>query len=156
MSWALLAAAVVAAGASALAMFRARTQRDAGAPAELDRPFSIRHALLFAFVVGVSLAAAALLHAWFGPRGIYVAAAAAGFADVHAAAVAVGQLASSGSAATSEAALALAIAFSANSVLKCVAAGAAGGFTYLRRIAPGVIGINLALLATLALVSVPS
>lgn len=150
MAWPLLATALVALGVSVLAMLRARGRHDIDAPVDHGRPFSIWQAMLFALIVALSLLAAAALHARFGAHGAYAAAAATGFADVHAAAVAVGQLASSGATPVDEAAVALAIAFGANSLFKCLAA-AAGGMPYFRPLALGIVALNIVLLTALAI-----
>ncbi|HSE12207.1 MAG TPA: DUF4010 domain-containing protein [Rudaea sp.] len=149
MAWPLLAATLVALTVCAVAVFRARGLRETDSPPYLGRSFSIWQALLFALIVAVALFVAAVLHAWIGVGGIYAAAAAAGFADVHAATVAIGQLASTGAAPMDQATMAFAIAFSANSVMKCLAA-TAGGVGYLRPLAFGVVAINVALLVALA------
>lgn len=108
------------------------------------RPFALRQALLFAAIVAAGLLLASWLHGAWGENGVLAAAAATGLADVHAAAVGLGQLVSGGGVAAPEAAWALAAAFSANSLVKC-AAGAVGGLRYFVPVAAGVVLINLAL-----------
>ncbi|MCB1576608.1 MAG: hypothetical protein KDI81_04500, partial [Xanthomonadales bacterium] len=75
--------------------------------------------------------------------------AAAGFADVHAAAVSLGQLNAALALPAHEAGVALAAAFATNSLVKCVAAFATGGMAYARPMIIGIVVINLALVAGL-------
>jgi uncharacterized membrane protein (DUF4010 family) len=58
--------------------------------------FSLATALAFAAILAVVLLAAAAAQDWFGEAGVLVAAAAAGFADTHSAAVSVASLVSDG------------------------------------------------------------
>jgi uncharacterized membrane protein (DUF4010 family) len=112
---------------------------------QYDRAFSPRHALLFAAIVAAALMTAAALRQWLGARGVFAAAAASGLADVHAATVAVGQLVSAGGLATAEASIAIAIAFTANSLVKCVAS-VAGGSAYAVSVIAGIMALNAVVL----------
>ncbi|MBO9663520.1 DUF4010 domain-containing protein [Dokdonella sp.] len=147
----LLAAGVVAAVVALLFALRARgNSGEALPPIGSTRPFDLGHALLFAAIVAVALFAAAALKHWIGDGGVLAAAAASGLADVHAAAVSIGQLTATNTLAVPEATLALAIAFITNSVMKCVAA-LGGGFAYARSILLGVALIDVAVIAALLL-----
>ena len=70
-------------GAEAARPRNARTQGNA---------FSLTTALSFAAILAVVLLAAAAAQDWFGEAGVLIAAAAAGFADTHSAAVSVASL----------------------------------------------------------------
>jgi uncharacterized membrane protein (DUF4010 family) len=147
---ALVAAGVVAALVALAFALRARNERhDDGSMPAATRPFDLRHALLFATIVGVALLLSAALNAWIGAGGVFAAAAASGLADVHAAAVSIGQLAATATIPLADARLALAVAFVTNSVMKCVAAFGGGGADYARALVGGVLLIDVALVAAL-------
>ncbi len=114
-----------------------------------ERPFDLGHALLFAAIIGAALLLSAALQAWLGGGGVIIAAAMAGLADVHAAAVSLGQLSATSALPVGEAGLALAAAFATNSLVKCIAAFATGGMAYARPMIIGIAAINLALLGGL-------
>lgn len=149
-----LLAAGTAAAAIALAMaWHARSEAGKTLPEfSLARPFELVHALVFGAIVAAALLAAAALGNWIGESGVLAAAAASGIADVHAAAVTVGELAATGAIATREASLALALAFITNSIMKCLAALGSGGGQFARLIFVGVVVIDAALLAAWVLV----
>ncbi|MEZ5461987.1 MAG: DUF4010 domain-containing protein [Dokdonella sp.] len=146
-----LASAAVATGLVALVSFlHARGEHpriDQETTAE--RPFDLGHALLFAAIIAAALLLSAALHAWLGSGGLIIASAAAGLADVHAAAISLGQLTSASSLPAGEAGIALAAAFAANSLVKCIAAFAMGGIAYARPMILGIAVINAALVAGL-------
>lgn len=148
-----LIAAGVTAGAIALAMaWHAREEAGAAVPAlALTRPFDLMHALVFGAIVAAALLAAAALRTWIGESGVLAAAAASGLADVHAAAVTVGELAATGAIAIGEASPALALAFISNSLMKCIVALGGGGGRFAWSILAGVVLIDAALLAALAI-----
>ena len=115
----------------------------------IDRTYTLVMLLglnpLFAYLVLMPLAN------WAG-GGADVAgtdAAASGLADVHAAAVSIGQLAATATIPLADARLALAVAFVTNSVMKCVAALGGGGADYARALVGGVLLIDVALVAAL-------
>lgn len=122
--------------------WRSRDSRGEADDAIKGRPFSLRQALLFAAIVAIALLAAALLRRWIGESGVFAAAAAAGFADVHAAAVSLAQIA--GDIGAHEAGLALAAAFATNSLVKCVGA-TVGGHAYALPVIGGVVAISVVL-----------
>ncbi len=147
---ALVAAGLVAAALAAVSVVRSRSVDGDTAAAPASRPFDLSHALLFAAIVAAALLLSAALHAWIGNRGALLAAAAAGLADVHAASVSLGQLAATSTLTVPDAALGIALAFVANSCVKCVAAFAAGGMAFARPLIGGVFAINAALLLAYA------
>ena len=108
------------------------------------RPFALRQALLFAAIVAAGLLLSSWLRGAWGDNGVLAAAAATGFADVHAAAVTLGQLVRGGGVPAPEASWALAAALTANSLVKCIAA-AVGGWRYFVPVSVGVVLINAAL-----------
>jgi uncharacterized membrane protein (DUF4010 family) len=152
-----LAPALLAAGVSAtlVALAYSLRTRNAAAHAEpaaiAGRPFDFRHALLFAAIIAAALLLSAMLHRWIGDGGVVVAAAAAGLADVHAAAASIGQLSAHAALPMEQAVFALGAAFVTNSVVKCIAAYGAGGAAFARPLLAGLMLINLAFLGALAL-----
>jgi uncharacterized membrane protein (DUF4010 family) len=109
------------------------------------RPFALRQALLFVAIVAAALLLSAGLRVYFGPSGAQAAVAATGLADVHAAAVTLGQLVSGAALSEQQAAWALVAAFCANSLVKCLVAVPAGR-AYALPVIAGVLGINAALI----------
>jgi len=138
--------------ACALAYLRPGAPAPAADPAETQgRAFSFGKALLFAGIVGSALELAALLRNWIGGGGVLAAAAATGFADVHAAAVWLGQMVSGSGLELHDAAVALALAFATNALMKCAAAVGAGGWRFGLPIVIGVVLITAAMLVAVAL-----
>lgn len=144
------AAGLAAAAIAAWFVWRSRANGDEASPAKLGRPFALRQALLFVAIVAAALLLSTALRHYFGGSGVLAAAAAAGFADVHAAAVSLAQLANGGALPHSEAAWALAAAFTTNSLVKCFAA-TTGGKAYARPVIVGVLAINAVLVAAVGL-----
>jgi uncharacterized membrane protein (DUF4010 family) len=145
---ALAITASIAIVVGAVATARAQGTSHTATQAHIGRPFALSQALLFAAIVALALFGAAALRAWLGARGIYAAAASAGLADVHAAAVAIGQLASVDNLPIEEATLAFAIAFTTNSGVKCISA-LLGKVPYAGPVIAGIVTINLVLLLAL-------
>lgn len=113
------------------------------------RAFALSQAVLFAVIVAAALLTAAALQTWMGTGGTLVAAIAAGFADVHAAAVTVGQLTLEPTTLPLEkASMALIGAFTANCLMKCISA-TTGGLRYAFAIVVGIVLINAAFIFSL-------
>lgn len=147
LAWPLSIAAAVAIALGGAATLHARgTARDV-ADSPDGNAFALHQALLFALMVALALFAAALLNRFVGIGGVYGTAALTGLADVHAAAVAVGQLANETHLGQIEAVRALAIAFSANSAVKC-AGSAFGGAGYAIPVCAGIVLLNIAFVTT--------
>jgi uncharacterized membrane protein (DUF4010 family) len=151
LAWPLLGAALTTMLVCAAAMWHANGgAADAGTAQDYGRPFVLSHALAFAAIVAVALLGAAALQDWLGPRGAFAAAAFGGFADVHAATLAVGQLAATATLTPLQAAQAIAVAFTANAAFRCFAA-LSGGRAFGRPVAAGLIAVNVVLLLMLSL-----
>jgi uncharacterized membrane protein (DUF4010 family) len=153
---ALLPALGVGGGVAALVSLayglRARVPADGHEPALTgSRPFDIRHALLFAAIMAIALLLSAVMYRWIGDGGVILAAAAAGLADVHAAAASIGQLGVQSGLSQQQGLMAVGAAFAANSVTKCAAAFGSGGAAFGRPLLIGLLLVNLAFLGTLAL-----
>lgn len=102
---------------------------------EPGRAFSLKGALVFASLLAAILFAAAALQHYFGEAGVLAAAAAAGFADTHAAAISVASLQMEPQAA----AMPIIVGFTTNSVSKAVFAWIGGGMAYALRVIPGLV-----------------
>lgn len=111
----------------------------------------LRDALLIAGLITVVQIAAQLLTASYGEAGMTAAAAVAGLADLHAAAAALFARAPPEDAHAAARLLMppLTAAVLTNMVSKLVGAYATGGWHFLARIAPAVLGMSVAFSATL-------
>lgn len=148
LAWPLAAAGVatvIAAGFSGLAAWR--DGREGEAPLK-GRPFQPSHALIFATLVSAILLLAAILQHWFGDAGALFAAAAAGFADAHAAAASIAQVFNAGQITIDIAALGILIGFATNTVSKTVVAFGTGGASFGWHLLPS----HVAMLAVFAAV----
>ncbi|MCW0233788.1 MAG: DUF4010 domain-containing protein [Ferrovibrio sp.] len=114
---------------------------------EPGRAFRLSGALVFAGMLAIVLFASAALQHSFGAAGVLAAAALAGFADTHAAAISVASLQIDARAA----AIPILAAFTANSVSKAVFAWVGGGMAYALRVIPGLMLVTLAAWAGLLL-----
>jgi len=123
------------------AVFALRALRDAAADAHQPggRAFDLKTAVLFAATVTAVLFVSAVLGDWLGNRGVLLSAAVAGFADTHAAAIAVAGLAAGGRIEPADAVVPILAAFTTNSVTKMVLAAASGGRRFALEVWPGVI-----------------
>ncbi len=100
--------------------------------------------MLTVMVTGLSLISAGL-HAWLGTQGVWIASAAAGFADAHSNIASLTALQNKGLMSTAEAQMAILIGFSTNAITKVVFCYAFGNQRYK---AYTVTGIALVTLAT--------
>lgn len=134
---------LLAAGLAAFAyasLFIARPmQHDASPAPQTGRAFSLKTAILFGGLIAAVLLIAAALHVWFGDAGVLAAAAIAGFADAHAAAVSVASLVSAGKFTASEAVFPILAALTTNTISKIVFAVYSGGRRYAMQVAPGLL-----------------
>ena len=123
------------------AIFALRALRDAAADAHEPggRAFDLKTAVLFASTVTAVLFVSAALGDWLGNRGVLLSAAVAGFADTHAAAIAVAGLAAGGRVEPADAVVPILAAFTTNSVTKMVLSAASGGRRFAAEVWPGVI-----------------
>lgn len=133
-----LAAMAVLAVPSALWMGRGERGGEAAMPAR--HLFRFRHALVFAATVAVALLAAAAIRAGGRADSVTWVALATGFADVHAATIAV--LETLGDAAPSLPLRLVALAFASNSATKCVAAVVGGGWRFAMPLMVGIAALN--------------
>lgn len=115
-----------------------------GAYETKGRAFSVWHALTWAALLGALTMAVRWLQAVFGVEATYAASTLAGFADAHATLAAVASLFHQGAIDQRTLVLAVLLAFSSNSVSKCVAAFVAGGLRYGLPVSAGLLLIGLA------------
>lgn len=138
----LLAGTLVAALATLMLARRAR-----GSSADPDtsgaRPFDPVEALIFAGLLGAVLLLSAGLKAWFGSYGVWIAAASAGLADVHAVTLSMGQLAHAQMLSINDARWALVLGFATNVGTKMFLAHRAGN-AYFQRLWPGHLAMLVA------------
>lgn len=144
----LIATATTTAGIAGLHAWRGRDAVPSDMPPALASHFALPHALLFAGIVALSLLFSSWLREWLGDAGVMATAALTGLVDVHAAAIGVTKLGSAAHVPLPAAGYALAVAFSTNSLMKCIAAGA-GGKRYAVQVAGGVLAINATLVSAI-------
>jgi uncharacterized membrane protein (DUF4010 family) len=134
---------LIAAGTAALAygfvfLFLSTRQQAVRSP-QKGRAFSLKTAVLFAALIASLLVLSAALNAWLGKAGVLVAAAAAGLADAHAAAVSVASLVSADKFSVGESVLPILAALTTNTISKIVVATSTGGRNYAMKITPGLL-----------------
>ena len=154
-----LGAPLVAAGCTAVVYGAVVTWRnsrhDAGESASLGRAFSLQTALAFAATMALVLLGSAALNAWLGRAGVLAAAAMAGFADTHAAAMSVAALVAAGKLQPGEAVLPILAGLTTNTVTKAALALTGGGRRFAVQITPGLILVIAAAWIGAALTVVP-
>jgi len=101
--------------------------------------FSVRTALTFAAILAVVLLVAAAAQDWFGEAGVLVAAASAGFADTHSAAVSVAALVEERRIAAPLSVIPILAAITTNTISKMIFAVSAGGRAFALYVIPGLV-----------------
>ena len=101
--------------------------------------FSVRTALTFAAILAAVLLVAAAAQDWFGEAGVLVAAASAGFADTHSAAVSVAALVEEKRITAPLAVIPILAAITTNTISKMIFAVSAGGRGFALYVIPGLI-----------------
>jgi uncharacterized membrane protein (DUF4010 family) len=143
-----LAIPLICAGIAATAYgagFTIRTLREKEMPdPQPGQAFSLPVALVFALTLAAMLIASAALRDWFGETGIMVAAAAAGFVNAHAAAIAVAALVASGKMTAADAVFPVLAALSTNTISKIAFAWSSGSRSFALRLIPGLIVVAIA------------
>jgi uncharacterized membrane protein (DUF4010 family) len=134
------AAALLYGGAFTLWALR-HTAKDHEAPGSA---FSVRTALTFAAILAVVLLVAAAAQDWFGEAGVLVAAASAGFADTHSAAVSVAALVEEKRITAPLAVIPILAAITTNTISKMIFAVSAGGRAFALYVIPGLVLLVIA------------
>jgi len=110
-----------------------------GPPAAGGRAFDLKASVLFALTVSAILLISAAVNQSFGAAGLGIAAAVAGFADTHAAAISVASLVAAGKLAPADAVVPILAAMSTNTVTKAVVAAASGGRRFAGQTIAGLV-----------------
>ncbi len=108
------------------------------------RAFDLKTALGLACTITAIVLASAACNAWFGERGLVVAAAIAGFADTHSAAVSVASLVTANKIAVHDAAIPILLGLTSNTVTKAIIATWLGGLRFAVQVIPGLALMMLA------------
>jgi len=103
------------------------------------KAFSLLAALVFALILSGVIIASAAFREWFGETGVILAAAVAGFADTHSAAISVASLVASKKINTTDAVVPILAGLSTNTISKMIFAQASGGRSFAIRVIPGLI-----------------
>lgn len=106
--------------------------------------FSLKTALGFAAILAFVLLAAAAAQDWFGDAGVMVAAALAGFADTHSAAVSAASLVGEGKITAAHSIIPILAALTTNTITKMAFALTTGGRSFALYVIPGLILIAVA------------
>lgn len=138
MRFPLVAAGIAAVGYGAVLMVRSM-RRDAPPSTQKGRAFSLKTAVVFASLIAAMLFLSAALNAVFGKAGVLLAAAVAGLADAHSAAVSVASLVAAHKFTAQEAVWPILAGLSTNTVSKIVLAISSGGRRYAVQIVPGLV-----------------
>ncbi len=139
----LFCSGLAAAGYGAVFTFLALREKGQDAPHQ-GRAFNFSTALFFAGILSCIMLASAALREWFGEAGVIAAAAIAGLADVHAAAISVASLVATGKISAADAVIPILVGISTNTVSKTLFARANGGSVFFLRVVPGLILVALA------------
>lgn len=142
-------AGTVALGYGSVAAFW--VARGADAPQIGGRAFRLTDALLLASLIAGVLLVAAAAEELFGSRGAILAAALAGFADAHAPAISAATLYAEGTIGAGDLRVAVAAAFSTNSLSKAILAWAAGTPSFAWRVWVGLLAVTTVFWAGVAI-----
>jgi len=115
------------------------------------RPLRLWTSLVFAAAISAATLVSAATQEWLGARGLLVAAAFAGLADTHAAAIAVASLVATGKLDPSAAVLPILAGLTSNTLTKTVVAAVSGDRAYALEIIPGLLAVIGAAWASLLL-----
>ena len=105
----------------------------------LGRAFSLKTAIGLACTITAVILVSAALNAWFGEEGLVAAAAMAGFADTHSAAVSVVSLVAANKITAHDAAIPILVGLTANTGTKAMVATWIGGRRFAAQIIPGLL-----------------
>ena len=138
-----MAAPIICAGLAAIvygAAFTVLALRQTAEPEmQAGKAFSLATAFVFAATLSIVLVTSAFLQDQFGEKGVIFAAAMAGFADTHSAAISVASLVASGKLPASDALLPILVGLSTNTVSKIILAATSGGRRFALRVVPGLV-----------------
>jgi uncharacterized membrane protein (DUF4010 family) len=116
----------------------------AKAEVQSSHAFNLSTAFVFALTLSIILVVCAALRDQFGENGVIFAAAIAGFADTHSAAISVASLVASGKLTPPNAVLPILAGLSTNTISKIVLAASSGELSFALRVIPGLIMVAFA------------
>jgi uncharacterized membrane protein (DUF4010 family) len=114
------------------------------------RAFSLKTALFFAGIMTAVLVLSAALNGWLGHTGVLAAAAVAGFADAHAAAVSVASIVAANKFTAYEAAIPILAGLTTNTISKIFVASTTGGRRFAMQVIPRLLFVVAAAWMALA------
>jgi uncharacterized membrane protein (DUF4010 family) len=120
------------------------SRQSSGGVDERGQAFSPWVATIFAAMLTAVLLASRAMNEWLGASGVAATAALAGLVSVDPAAISVATMARAGKIATSDAALPILIALSANTITKAILTITAGSFGFALRVLPGLALVIMA------------
>jgi uncharacterized membrane protein (DUF4010 family) len=129
--------------------------RDQGRQSGPQNPLALSSAFKFGLLLSVIIISSRALTAALGDGGLYLAAAAAGIADVDAITLSIAGMATRGEAATDAAIFAILLAAGTNTVVKSVIAVALGGGAIGFRVVPSLAAALVAGAVTVWAVGLP-
>jgi uncharacterized membrane protein (DUF4010 family) len=103
----------------------------------VGRAVDLKAAVLLASTLMVLLLVGALLARWLGKTGLLITAALGGLIDTHSAVASIAALVAQSLLAENDATVPIIVAFTANSIMKCVVAGLFGKRAFAWMVAPG-------------------
>jgi len=134
---------LIASGVAALAYGAVLTimsvRQEVPLAAQKGRAFSLKSAIFFAGMIAAMLFLSAALNVWLGRAGVLAAAAVAGFADTHSAAVSVASLVAASKFTARDAVLPILAGLTTNTISKAAVAISTGGRRFAMHIIPGLV-----------------
>lgn len=106
---------------------------------KIGRAFDLKSAMGLAVIISSVMLLSAALTARFGERGLVAAAALAGFADTHSAAISVASLVAANKIGLQDATLPIIVGLTTNTLTKALIASLSGGRQYAMQVIPGLI-----------------
>ena len=106
---------------------------------KLGHAFDLRSAVGLAIIISTVMLLSAAFSARFGERGLIAAAALAGFADTHSAAISVASLVAANKIGLQDATLPIVVGLTTNTLTKALIASLSGGRHYAMQVIPGLI-----------------
>jgi uncharacterized membrane protein (DUF4010 family) len=148
-TWPLAAAGLALAACASLGMFRSGSRESYTPTAAHSKSFKLSHALALIAFVAVLLVLSAILSEKFGERGALAVAVIGGMAELHGAALTIGQLARGGQIPVEHASWGIVFLLLSSSAVKSVLAFGSGGRAYGIRVCGGLaIMVTAAVLAS--------
>ncbi|WP_321788342.1 MgtC/SapB family protein [Paraburkholderia sp. J94] len=103
----------------------------------IGRAVDLKAALLLASTLMILTLSGTLLARWFGEAGLLIAAILGGLIDTHSAAASIAALSAQSLLSANDAAMPIIVAFTANSIMKCIVAAVFGKRAFAWTVVPG-------------------